>query len=41
MILPISKIRVKYKKGDKLSSRVNGKLTQEFIEKGYIEKTIK
>lgn len=38
MILPISKVSVEYKMGDKLNLRINGKLTKNFIEKGYIEK---
>lgn len=37
MVLPLSKIPVKYKKGDKLNLRTNGKMTKEFLEKGYIE----
>lgn len=35
--LPISKIPVQYKKGDKVNLRLSGKVAKEWLEKGYVE----
>jgi hypothetical protein len=38
MVLPLSKVPVKYKKGDGLNLRVNGNMAKKFIGNGYIKR---
>lgn len=37
LYLPLDETLHKYRKGDKVTLRVNGKVAKDWLEKGYIE----